>query len=362
MTSKDSRIHDQSHVVAHCGAVNGESLDRTRTSGERTNGVAVQNGSTSDERKLGCLVNGNHDNNIEINGQHTNSEVTDGLFVNGSHSNGLEQNGRHTNNDGSDRRFVNGNHSHGLEHNGQHANHEVTERLVLNGGHTNGVKTNGQRTNGEVTGELFVNGDHSNGVETDGHHANKGPDRLSVDGDHVKNVKNDGQPPIAICGMAVRLPAGLRTPGQLWEFLLAGGDARGRVPESRYNVSAFHDPTNKTGTTASEYGYFLDEDIGLLDPSFFSMSKAEIERADPHQRHMLEVARECLEDAGETEWRGKSVGCFLGSASEDWVEISAQDTQNTGRYRVTGLGDFMLSNRLSYEMDLRGPRCVDLFP
>lgn len=73
--------------------------------------------------------------------------------------------------------------------------------------------------------------------------------------------------------MALRLPAGLKTPQQLWEFLLAGGDARCRVPSSRYNVAAFHDPAGKSGTVISEYGYFLDEDIGALDTSFFSMPR-----------------------------------------------------------------------------------------
>ena len=42
---------------------------------------------------------------------------------------------------------------------------------------------------------------------------------------------------IVICGMAVRLPNRIKTPQQLWHFLLNKGDARSWVPESRYNVS-----------------------------------------------------------------------------------------------------------------------------
>ena len=166
------------------------------------------------------------------------------------------------------------------------------------------------------------------------------------------------QPPIAICGLALRLPAGLKMPQQLWEFLLAGGDARGRVPGSRYNVASFHDATGKYGTVFTEYGYFLDEDIGTLDTSFFSMPRMEVERTDPQQRLMLEVARECFEDAGETSWRGKCIGCYMGSLGEDWCEMFARETQNWGPYRYTGFGDFALSNRVSYEMDLQGPRFV----
>lgn len=174
----------------------------------------------------------------------------------------------------------------------------------------------------------------------------------------VNAISYHSQPPIAICGMAVRLPAGLKTPQQLWEFLLARGDARGRVPSSRYNVAAFYDPTGKPGTVVTEYGYFLDEDIGALDTSFFSMPRMEVEQMDPQQRLMLEVTRECLEDAGETAWKGKSIGCYMGSLGEDWCEIFARETQNWGHYRYVGYGDFALSNRVSYEMGLEGPRFV----
>ena len=175
------------------------------------------------------------------------------------------------------------------------------------------------------------------------------------------NVQCQTQDPIAICGMSLRLPAGLKTPQELWTFLLAGCDARGRVPSSRYNVAAFHDPAGKHGTVITEYGYFLDEDLGALDTSFFSMPRMEVERTDPQQRLMLEATRECLEDAGETAWRGKRIGCYMGSLGEDWCEMFAKESQNWGPYRYTGFGDFALSNRVSYEMDLQGPRFVYTF-
>lgn len=180
----------------------------------------------------------------------------------------------------------------------------------------------------------------------------------SINGDAVDDTPNRGQPPIAICGIALRLPTGLNTPQQLWEFLLAGGDARSEVPNSRYNVAAFHDSSGKHGTVLTEHGYFLEENIGFLDTSFFSMPRMEVERADPQQRLMLEIARECLEDAGETGWRGKRIGCFMGSLGEDWCEMFARETQQWGPYRNTSIGDFALSNRVSYEMDLQGPRLV----
>ncbi|RYP89225.1 hypothetical protein DL769_000149 [Monosporascus sp. CRB-8-3] len=163
--------------------------------------------------------------------------------------------------------------------------------------------------------------------------------------------------PIAVCGMALRLPGGLASPQQLWDFLLAKGDARVRVPESRYNVSAYHSKSGRPGTVATEYGYFLDESVklGALDTSRFSFSRAELESADPQQRLMLEVVRECLDDAGEVGFRGRSIGCYMGCYGEDWLEIQSRDPQQSGPSKVDGYNDFMLSNRVSYEMDLRGP-------
>ena len=111
--------------------------------------------------------------------------------------------------------------------------------------------------------------------------------------------------PIAICGMGLRLPGGSTTPQEFWEFLLNKGDARGRVPESRYDVKAYYTGTKRPGSVASEYGYFLDENVKLaaLDTSRFTLSRSELEFADPQQRRLLEVVREALDDAGDVNLR-----------------------------------------------------------
>ncbi|KAJ5761957.1 Acyl transferase/acyl hydrolase/lysophospholipase [Penicillium nucicola] len=163
--------------------------------------------------------------------------------------------------------------------------------------------------------------------------------------------------PIAICGMSVRLPGGLHSPQQLWDFLVAKGDAHGPVPKSRYNASAYFSEEVIPSRTKTEYGYFLDESIDLasVDTSFLTMGKSEVERMDPSQRQMLEVARECMEDAGEMNWEGRPIGCFMGTFGKDWAEMFSIDSQQYGPNRASGTGDFMLPNRISYEMDLTGP-------
>jgi acyl transferase domain-containing protein len=100
-------------------------------------------------------------------------------------------------------------------------------------------------------------------------------------------------------------------PEEFWDFLISKKDARAPVPASRYNISAFHTGRGSSGEVKSEYGYFLDDsiDIGAVDSGFFNMSKVETEKVDPQQRQLLEVVREALENAGETNYRGSDVGC-----------------------------------------------------
>ncbi|KAK7697214.1 hypothetical protein SLS64_013771 [Diaporthe eres] len=113
-----------------------------------------------------------------------------------------------------------------------------------------------------------------------------------------------------------------------------------------------------TGHVISEYGYFLDEtiNIGALDTSMFPMARSELETLDPQQKLLLEVTREAIDDAGEVAWRGSHIGVYVGSFGNDWYDIIQKDSQRYGAYHITNSHDYALSNRVSYEMDLRGPR------
>ncbi|KAI1128529.1 hypothetical protein F5Y10DRAFT_265029 [Nemania abortiva] len=163
--------------------------------------------------------------------------------------------------------------------------------------------------------------------------------------------------PMAICGMACRLPGRVHSPQELWEFLLSKGDPRSRVPETRYGISGYFSKSKKPGTTNTEYGYFLDESValGALDTSFFPMARKELENLDPQQRILLEISRECVDDAGEVGWKGKNVGVYIGSFGNDWYDTVEADAQKSGIYQLSTRHDFALSNRISYEMDLQGP-------
>ncbi|KNG90606.1 putative polyketide synthase [Aspergillus nomiae NRRL 13137] len=171
----------------------------------------------------------------------------------------------------------------------------------------------------------------------------------------VDNVREDLVPfPIAIVGMGMRLPGGVSSGTEFWNFLVNKRDGLCRVPETRYNVDAFYDEARE-GAVWTKHGYFLEQDIAQLDIGFFGISKPEAEKLDPQQRLLLEVVWECMENAGQTNWQGTNIGCFVGVFGEDWLDLLSKDTQQHDRYRVMSAGDFALSNRVSYEYDLTGP-------
>lgn len=157
--------------------------------------------------------------------------------------------------------------------------------------------------------------------------------------------------------MGTRLPGGISTPEQFWDLLINKKDGRCQVPESRYNVKAFHGEGLQKSPVASDQGYFLkDVNLKTFDAPFFSMKRNEVELLDPQQRLLLEAVWECMERAGQTDWRGTNIGCYVGSFGEDWHDLTTVDTQSSSNLKITGSGDFSLSNRVSFEYDLKGPR------
>ncbi|KAF2686174.1 ketoacyl-synt-domain-containing protein [Lentithecium fluviatile CBS 122367] len=162
--------------------------------------------------------------------------------------------------------------------------------------------------------------------------------------------------PIAICGMSMRLPGGVRDAESFWDLLYNKRSGQCAVPGSRYNVEAWYGP-GKPGHVNCKTGYFLDHDLASADSSFWSMTKKEIEAMDPQQRLTLEIVYECLQTAGQNpkELRGRKIGIFMGTFEGDWLELDGRDTQNSHVYRLQGYGDYEIGNRVHYEFGFMGP-------
>ncbi|KAF2464811.1 uncharacterized protein BDR25DRAFT_380712 [Lindgomyces ingoldianus] len=164
--------------------------------------------------------------------------------------------------------------------------------------------------------------------------------------------------PIAIIGMGCRLPGGANDPEKLWDMLSAGRDAWSKVPADRFNSGSFYHPNpDMNGTISHQGGHFLDQDLSMFDPSFFGISSAEAHAMDPQQRLQLETAYEALENAGVPldKIQGSDTAVYMATFARDYDRIMYKDTDDIAKYHMTGTGDAILSNRVSYVFDLKGP-------
>ncbi|KAH8711877.1 hypothetical protein GQ44DRAFT_689781 [Phaeosphaeriaceae sp. PMI808] len=164
--------------------------------------------------------------------------------------------------------------------------------------------------------------------------------------------------PIAIIGIGCRFPGEATSGEELFEFLLKKRSARTEVPSDRYNVNAFYHPDgDHYGTTNNSAGHYLTEDVALFDAPFFSISPAEAMAMDPMQRMLLEVTYEALENSGSTLQKvsGSKTSCFIGCFTKDYEEMQRRDMELAPKYQSTGASQTMLSNRLSYFFNFKGP-------
>src|SRR5208282_5332696 len=163
--------------------------------------------------------------------------------------------------------------------------------------------------------------------------------------------------PIAIIGMACRLPGGADTTDRFWRLMLDGVCAVGDIPPDRWNGEAWYDPDlSSAGKTATKSGAFLER-IDTFDADYFGIPAREAARMDPQQRLFLEVAIEALDDAGLSErtLAGSRTGVFVASYHNDYAQLQYNDPDAIDLRTLTGTLHSVLANRLSYFLDLRGP-------
>jgi phthiocerol/phenolphthiocerol synthesis type-I polyketide synthase B len=171
------------------------------------------------------------------------------------------------------------------------------------------------------------------------------PDRASMD------------EPIVIIGLGCRFAGGISGPEALWQFLCDGQSAVGEVPPDRW--APFDDGSPEVAATlarTNRFGAFMD-DIDAFDAEFFDISTREASKMDPQQRLLLEVAWEALEYAGipPSSLRRSQTGVFVGACYTDYGYLASMDITNVDAWSNPGGALSIISNRLSYFLDLRGP-------
>lgn len=144
----------------------------------------------------------------------------------------------------------------------------------------------------------------------------------------------------------------------MWEFLSTKGDAYREFPADRINIDSWYHPhVSHPGSFSTRGGCFLKEDLRNFDPTFFGISPQETLSMDPAQRKFLETVFEAFESSGTPldKISGSKTGCFVGNFNYDHQLMQYRDTEYPEPYGITGGGIALLSNRVSYLFNLRGP-------
>ncbi|MER7983732.1 beta-ketoacyl synthase N-terminal-like domain-containing protein, partial [Streptomyces sp. NPDC095817] len=165
------------------------------------------------------------------------------------------------------------------------------------------------------------------------------------------------QEPIAIIGMACRLPGGVASPDDLWNIVRDGVDAVGRFPEDRgWDVDLYDPDPAKSGKIATREGGFL-VDVASFDAEFFGISPREVLGMDPQQRLLLETSWESFESAriDPLMMRGSKTGVFAGVAYEDYQRDWQKPSPRAEGYVLTGTLSSVASGRIAYTLGLEGP-------
>ncbi len=163
--------------------------------------------------------------------------------------------------------------------------------------------------------------------------------------------------PVAVIGMACRLPHGIDSPQLLWEALLRGDDLVGEIPADRWDADEYYDPEpGVRGRSVSRWGGFLD-DVAGFDAEFFGIGDQEAASIDPQHRLLLETSWEAVEHAGlvPASLAGSRTGVFMGLCHADYLLLTSNAGELEGPYGFTGCAHSMGSGRIAYGMGLQGP-------
>ncbi|WP_461012435.1 type I polyketide synthase, partial [Streptomyces capparidis] len=174
----------------------------------------------------------------------------------------------------------------------------------------------------------------------------------------VRELEEAEREPVAVIGMACRLPGGVASPDDLWQLVDAGTDAIGPPPADRgWRIDELYDPEGRRpGSTYVREGGFV-EGADMFDPGFFDISPREALAMDPQQRLLLEAAWESLERAGidPVSVRGQRVGVYAGLMYHEYASRLASVPEPVAGFVGAGNAGSVASGRVAYALGLEGP-------
>jgi acyl transferase domain-containing protein/acyl carrier protein len=159
---------------------------------------------------------------------------------------------------------------------------------------------------------------------------------------------------IAIVGMSGRYP-GADNLERFWRNLVEGRNSIREIPPSRWDVSAWYDPTpGKPGKVYCKWLGMLDG-AEEFDPMFFQISPSEAEVMDPQHRLFMQESYRAFQDAGYSSaaLSNRKCGVYLGIMSSEYSLLLAKG--NPLNVETTGNSFAIGAARIAYHLNLKGP-------
>ncbi|AUX43617.1 acyl transferase [Sorangium cellulosum] len=178
---------------------------------------------------------------------------------------------------------------------------------------------------------------------------------LAGDGDRASLVgRAPSDEPVAIVGLALRLPGGVDAPDGLWTLLERGVDAV--APITRWDADAFYDPDPDALRKSYVRDAAMLERVDLFDAAFFGISPREAKHVDPQHRLLLEASWQALEHAGvvPTSLKDSRTGVFVGISTGDYTSLR-DVTEERDAYAILGTHASFAAGRLAFTLGLQGP-------
>jgi len=87
------------------------------------------------------------------------------------------------------------------------------------------------------------------------------------------------------------------------------------------------------------------------------MTKNEVLTMDPQQRLVMENVYHAIENAGVPLARaiGSNTSVYVSGFNHDYLGILNSDPETTVKYKPTGISNSIISNRVSWFFDFKGP-------
>ncbi|MCS1407962.1 MAG: Polyketide synthase PksN [Verrucomicrobia subdivision 3 bacterium] len=161
---------------------------------------------------------------------------------------------------------------------------------------------------------------------------------------------------MAVIGMSGRFP-GAADLESFWSHLEANADLITEVPPERWDWrSIYGDPHEEPGKTKAKWGGFMSG-ADQFEPLFFGIAPGEAESMDPQFRLFMEAVWGAIEEAGYPAGAlaGTRTGVFAGVSTTDYRDLCQRADVDPAAGNPRGSYAFMLANRVSHWLDVRGP-------